>query len=90
MLHNALEGSGGNASSAVYSEAFRVITRIGVGDKSLSVRIRAARCLKAFANIGGPGLGTGELENCLSYCVKVLKFSCSIFVYLFSIESSLK
>ncbi|KAK4393625.1 protein SWEETIE [Sesamum angolense] len=71
MLRNALDGSEGSASSAAYVEAFRIIMRTGVGDKSLSVRIAAARCLKAFANIGGPSLGIGELENCLSYCVKV-------------------
>lgn len=78
MLCNALEGSHGSAAPAAYIEAFRVIMRIGVGDKSSTVRIAAARCLKAFANIGGPGLGIGELENCLSYCVKVLKFPSSI------------
>lgn len=78
MLHNALEGSDGSAASAAYTEAFRIIMRAGVGDKSPRVKIAAARCLKAFANIGGPGLGIGELENCLAYCVKVLKFSCSI------------
>ncbi|KAL3844866.1 hypothetical protein ACJIZ3_002269 [Penstemon smallii] len=73
MLCNALEGSEGSAASAAYMEAFRVITRIGVGDKSLNVRIAAARCLKAFANIGGPSLGSGELENCLLSCVKALE-----------------
>ncbi|XP_042026090.1 protein SWEETIE-like [Salvia splendens] len=73
MLHNALEGSDGSAASAAYTEAFRVIMRVGVGDKSPRVKIAAARCLKAFANIGGPGLGIGELENCLSYCVKALE-----------------
>ncbi|KZV35643.1 HEAT repeat-containing protein 5B [Dorcoceras hygrometricum] len=73
MLRNALEGSGGSANSAAYTEAFRAITRIGVVDKSFSVRIAAARCLKAFANIGGPGIGLGELESCLSLCVKALE-----------------
>ncbi|KAL3630335.1 hypothetical protein CASFOL_023319 [Castilleja foliolosa] len=73
MLRNALEGSDGSAASAAYTEAFRIITRTGVGDKSLSVRVAAARCLKAFANIGGPGLGIGELENSSSYCVKALE-----------------
>ncbi|KAL8476600.1 hypothetical protein ACS0TY_029047 [Phlomoides rotata] len=73
MLRNALEGSDGSAASAAYMEAFRVITRVGVVDKSFRVKIAAARCLKAFANIGGPGLGAGELENCLSYSVKALE-----------------
>ncbi|GMH27186.1 hypothetical protein Nepgr_029029 [Nepenthes gracilis] len=72
MLQNALEGSGGAAVSAAYMEAFRLILRLGVGDKSFIVRIAAARCLKAFANIGGPGLGVAELENSASSCVKVL------------------
>ncbi|OIW06503.1 hypothetical protein TanjilG_26692 [Lupinus angustifolius] len=56
MLQNALEGSGGSAASTAYTEAFRLITRSATGDKSFSVRIAAARCLKAFASIGGPGL----------------------------------
>ncbi|XP_010265191.1 PREDICTED: HEAT repeat-containing protein 5B [Nelumbo nucifera] len=73
MLQSALEGSGGNAASAAYSEAYRLITRIGVGDKSFLVRIAAARCLKTFANIGGPGLSTAELDNSASYCVKALE-----------------
>ncbi|XP_073057988.1 protein SWEETIE isoform X1 [Primulina eburnea] len=73
MLRNALEGSGGSANSAAYTEAFRAITRIGVVDKCFSVRIAAAKCLKSFANIGGPGIGLGELENCLSLCVKALE-----------------
>lgn len=71
MLRNALEGSGGNGSSQAYAEAFRIIMRLGVGDKSFIVRKSAARCLKAFANIGGPGLGAGELDNSASHCVKV-------------------
>jgi len=71
MLQNALEGSGGSAASSAYTEAFRLIMRFSVGDKSFVVRIAAARCLKAFANIGGPGLGVGELDNSASYCVKV-------------------
>ncbi|GMH14474.1 hypothetical protein Nepgr_016315 [Nepenthes gracilis] len=69
MLQNALEGSGGAAVSVAYMEAFRLILRLGVGDKSFIVRIAAARCLKAFANIGGPGLGVVELENSASSCV---------------------
>ncbi|CBI33667.3 unnamed protein product, partial [Vitis vinifera] len=72
MLQNALEGSGGSAASSAYSEAFRLIMRFAVGDKSFIVRIAAARCLRAFANIGGPGLGAGEFDNSASYCVKVL------------------
>lgn len=71
MLQNALEGCGGSAASSAYTEAFRLIMRLAVGDKSFTVRIAAARCLKAFANIGGPGLGVAELDNSASYCVKV-------------------
>ncbi|KAF9625554.1 hypothetical protein IFM89_024327 [Coptis chinensis] len=70
MLQNALEGSDGNGASAAYAEAFRLIMRVGVGDKSFTIRISAARCLKTFASIGGPGLGVSELENSSSYCVK--------------------
>ncbi|KAI3768087.1 hypothetical protein L2E82_18519 [Cichorium intybus] len=73
MLRNALEGSGGNGSLPAYAEAFRIIMRMGVGDKSFIVRKAAARCLKAFATIGGPGLGPGELDNSASYCVKALE-----------------
>lgn len=74
MLQNALEGSGGCAAFSAYTEAFRLITRFAVGDKSFVVRIAAARCLKAFANIGGPGLGVGELDSSASYCVKVWRW----------------
>lgn len=70
MLQNALEGSGGSAASSAYTEAFRLVMRFAIGDKSFVVRIAAARCLKAFANIGGPGLGVAELENSASFCVK--------------------
>ncbi|KAJ1443259.1 Armadillo-type fold [Sesbania bispinosa] len=70
MLRNALEGSGGSAASTAYSEAFRLIMRSATGDKSFAVRIAAARCLKAFASIGGPGLSVAELDNSASYCVK--------------------
>lgn len=70
MLEKALEGSGGGAASTAYTEAFRLITRFGIGDKSFLVRIAAARCVKAFADIGGPCLGVGELDNSASYCVK--------------------
>ncbi|KAJ8751677.1 hypothetical protein K2173_025839 [Erythroxylum novogranatense] len=73
MLQKALEGSGGNAASSAYIEAYRVITRFAVGDKSFVVRIAAARCLRAFAMIGGPNLGVGELDNLASYCVKALE-----------------
>ncbi|KAL5739454.1 hypothetical protein ACOSQ2_028634 [Xanthoceras sorbifolium] len=73
LLQNALEGSGGNAAASAYSEAFRLITRVAIGDKSFVVRIAAARCLKAFAHIGGPGLGVGELANLASHCVKALE-----------------
>ncbi|KAL8250875.1 hypothetical protein R6Q59_034568 [Mikania micrantha] len=73
MLRNALEGSGGNGSFPAYAEAFKIIMKLGIGDKSFIVRKAAARCLKAFANIGGPGLGVGELENSVSNCVKALE-----------------
>ncbi|XP_057757016.1 protein SWEETIE isoform X1 [Arachis stenosperma] len=73
MLQNALEGCGGSAASTAYSEAFRIIMRSATGDKSFAVRIAAARCLKAFATIGGPGLGVAELDNSASYCVKALE-----------------
>ncbi|XP_027350855.1 protein SWEETIE [Abrus precatorius] len=73
MLRNALEGSGGSAASAAYSEAFRLIIKSATGDKSFAVRIAAGRCLKAFASIGGPGLGVAELDNSASYCVKALE-----------------
>ncbi|KMZ69414.1 HEAT repeat-containing protein [Zostera marina] len=73
MLHNAIEGSAGSSASSAYSETFRVIMRHGLGDKMFVVRLVAAKCLKTFANIGGPGLGTSELENAASYCVKALE-----------------
>ncbi|XP_065620350.1 protein SWEETIE-like isoform X2 [Quercus suber] len=73
MLQNALEGSGGSAASSAYTEAYRLIMRFAIGDKSFVVRIAAVRCLKAFANIGGPGLGLGELDNSATYCVKALE-----------------
>ncbi|KAL6876470.1 hypothetical protein ACP4OV_013042 [Aristida adscensionis] len=73
LLENALEGSGGGASAAFYLEAFRIIMRGGISDKSFIVRVAAARCLKAFANIGGPGLGMPELDTSMSYCVKGLE-----------------
>ncbi|EOY04218.1 HEAT repeat-containing protein, putative isoform 1 [Theobroma cacao] len=73
MLQNALVGSGGSAAASAYTEAFRLITRFAIGDKAFVVRIAAARCLKAFANIGGPGLGVGELDSLASNCVKALE-----------------
>ena len=82
MLEKALEGSGGSAASIAYTEAFRLITRIAIGDKSFVVRIAGARCLKVFASIGGPCLGVGEIENSASYCVKA-GFSSVMFSLLF-------
>ncbi|KAL8123865.1 hypothetical protein AgCh_011749 [Apium graveolens] len=73
MLWNALEGSGGNAAFPAYAEAFRLIMRLAIGDKSFIVRIAAARCLTAFANIGGPGLGVVDIDNSSSYCMKALE-----------------
>ncbi|XP_009403181.3 protein SWEETIE isoform X2 [Musa acuminata AAA Group] len=72
MLGNALEGCGGSGPSTAYSEAYRMVMRVGVSDKSFIVRMAAARCLKAFASIGGPGLGITELENSILYCLKAL------------------
>ncbi|KAK6913493.1 hypothetical protein RJ641_023094 [Dillenia turbinata] len=73
MLQNALEGSAGTAAFSAYTEAYRLLMRLVLGDKSFIVRIAAARCLKTFANIGGPGLGVGELDNASSHCVKALE-----------------
>ncbi|XP_065854037.1 protein SWEETIE isoform X2 [Euphorbia lathyris] len=73
MLRKALEGCGGGAVSSAYTEAFRLITRIAIGDKSFVVRIAAAHCLKAFASIGGPGIAAGELESSAAQCVKALE-----------------
>ncbi|KAJ6840795.1 HEAT repeat-containing protein 5B [Iris pallida] len=73
MLENALEGSAGSGSSTAYSEAFRIIMRLGVSDKSFIVRLAAARCLKTFASTGGPGLGFTELENSIFHCTKALE-----------------
>ncbi|EFH64838.1 binding protein [Arabidopsis lyrata subsp. lyrata] len=75
LLHNALEGCGGTAAATAYSEAYRLITRFSTLDKSFVVRIAAARCLKAFSNIGGPGLGTSEFDTLASYCVKGIEDS---------------
>ncbi|KAJ8444763.1 hypothetical protein Cgig2_011725 [Carnegiea gigantea] len=71
LLQNDLEGCGGLAATAAYTEAFRLITQFGVNDKALIVRISAARCLKAFANAVGPGLGVLELDAAANLCVKV-------------------
>ncbi|WCJ25388.1 HEAT repeat-containing protein [Euphorbia peplus] len=73
MLEKALEGCGGSAVSSAYTEAFRLITRVAIGDKSFVVRIAAAHCLKAFASIGGPGILAGELESSAAQCVKALE-----------------
>ncbi|XP_049385527.1 protein SWEETIE isoform X1 [Solanum stenotomum] len=73
MLQNALEGSGGGAAASAYTDAFRIIMRTGIVDKSSIVRVAAARCLKALASIGGPGLGVGELDNASSSCVRALE-----------------
>ncbi|WOK94226.1 HEAT repeat-containing protein 5B isoform X6 [Canna indica] len=70
MLENALEGCGGSGPSVAYSEAYRIIMRVGVSDKSFIVRLAAARCLKTFANIGGPGIS--EFENSILFCLKAL------------------
>ncbi|CAA7023533.1 unnamed protein product [Microthlaspi erraticum] len=75
LLHNALEGCGGTAAATAYSEAYRLITRFSTFDKSFVVRIAAARCLKAFCNIGGPGLGTSEFDTLASYCLKGIEDS---------------
>lgn len=84
LLVNALEGSGGSGAFAAYSEAFRIIVRVGVSDKSFIVRLAAARCLKTFASIGGPGLGISELENSIYCCVKVsLSFPRHYSIFLF-------
>ncbi|KAH0449198.1 hypothetical protein IEQ34_022998 [Dendrobium chrysotoxum] len=77
MLESALEGSGSGGASAAYSESFRIIMRFGVSDKAFIVRLAAARCLKTFASIGGPGLLTTDFENSMSHCVKGLEDSVS-------------
>jgi hypothetical protein len=80
LLENALEGSGGGGGGAAYQDAFRIIMR-GVSDRSFIVRVAAARCMKAFADIGGPGLGMAEFDTSMSYCVKVLFISFLSHVY---------
>ena len=88
MLQNALEGSGGSAAASAYTEAFRLITRFAIGDKAFVVRIAAARCLKAFANIGGPGLGVGELDSLASNCIKAGVLLCHLLLVAFFSYSS--
>ncbi|XP_078176772.1 HEAT repeat-containing protein isoform X2 [Carex rostrata] len=73
LLENALEGSGGGGVPVAYTEAYRIIMRLGLIDKSVIVRLAAARCLKTFGSIGGIGVGMPELENSLGYCVKGLE-----------------
>ncbi|MFQ6619426.1 hypothetical protein Gotur_000827 [Gossypium turneri] len=82
MLQNALEGCGGSAAASAYTEAFRLITRFGIGDKAFVVRIAAARCLKAIANIGGPGLGVAEFDSLATYCVKAGVLLCHLLLAL--------
>jgi hypothetical protein len=72
LLENALEGSGGGGAPAAYMEAYRIIMRLGLIDKSFIVRLAAARCLRTFGSIGCIGIGMPELENSLGYCVKVI------------------
>ncbi|XP_042449151.1 protein SWEETIE-like [Zingiber officinale] len=72
MLDKALEGCGGSGPFTAYSEAHRIVMRVGVTDKSFIVRLAAARCLKTFANIDSPGLGPAELEGSIVYCLKAL------------------
>ena len=72
LLQDALEGSGGGGPTSAYSEALRVVLRLGSADKSSIVRSAAANCLHAFALAGGPGIGSGGLEGCSALCVKVV------------------
>lgn len=81
LLHNALDGCGGTAAATAYSEAYRLITRFSTLDKSFVVRIAAARCLKAFSNIGGPGLGTSEFDTLASYCLKVSLMCQGLYIF---------
>ncbi|CAM6093367.1 unnamed protein product [Calypogeia fissa] len=75
LLQDALEGSGGGGAGAAYSEALRIITRIGVHDRSALVRTAAAGCLRVFAVVGGPGVGNSGLESCCVLCLKALEDS---------------
>lgn len=71
LLQDALEGSGGGGAVTAYTEALRIIMKLGATDKSAVVRAAAAGCLRAFAVAGGQGLGVGGLENCATVCLKV-------------------
>ncbi|KAJ7552272.1 hypothetical protein O6H91_06G048200 [Diphasiastrum complanatum] len=73
LLQAAIEGSGGGGTQPAYSEALRVITRLGATDKSPTIRAAAACCLRALAESGGPGLVAGVLETCALLCVKALE-----------------
>ncbi|MCO5556473.1 hypothetical protein L7F22_010022 [Adiantum nelumboides] len=73
LLQDALEGFGGAGSLPAYSEALRVVLRIGATDKSALVKAAAASCLHAFALSGAPGIGAGGLESCCALCVKALE-----------------
>eukprot|EP00250_Pteridium_aquilinum_P004108 c14345_g1_i1 orf=134-6829(+) len=73
LLQDALEGSGGGGSVSAYSEALRVVLRIGAVDKSALVKATAAGCLRAFALAGAPGIGAGGLESCCVLCAKTLE-----------------
>lgn len=86
LLQNALEGSGGGGAASAYSEAFRLIMRFAIADRSFVVRIAAARCLKAFAHIGGPGLGVGELDNSATHCVKAVSLSLHLFPLILFVD----
>ncbi|KAG6542843.1 hypothetical protein Mapa_015747 [Marchantia paleacea] len=75
LLQDALEGSGGGGAITAYTEALRIIMKLGATDKSAVVRAAAAGCLRAFAVAGGQGLGVGGLENCATVCLKALEDS---------------
>ncbi|BBN09583.1 HEAT repeat-containing protein 5 [Marchantia polymorpha subsp. ruderalis] len=75
LLQDALEGSGGGGAVTAYTEALRIIMKLGATDKSAVVRAAAAGCLRAFAVAGGQGLGVGGLENCATVCLKALEDS---------------
>lgn len=77
LLQDALEGSGGGGPTAAYVEAIRMIFKVGLNDKSATVRTAAAGCLRAVALTGGPGVASGGLEACINLCLKVLAELCS-------------